>query len=451
MERLRARLPQLNPQIWTQAAGRCLFKLGQGLLQFYMPLLFVNQVGLSTTAVGVSVGSASLSGAIGYIAGGSLADSQRWGRKGTLLLSAGLSVVAALVLALARDTPTLIAANLLLGIGIGFYWPAADASVTDVAAPEERRQAFALLGVAENLGIGAGIMGGGIALLALAQPQQLFLLTAPIFLAFGALIRLAMTETRQPQAEGNSDSVRGWLVALQDRPLWIFVAVNLFFTTYIALVYSTLPLYFTNFVLAGGGDPDALVSFSPTSTAGLFAWHVLCASVLQMPVVRALRALTQARALAVAMLLWGAGFGLVWLTSQIGGGRTPLAFAALAFLALATVAYQPLASSLVAELAPQSQRGVYSAVNAQCWTVGDFVSPVLGGWALDHSAAVAHNAWLVAAATTVFGLLLLPLLDRYRTQVAAESLTVPGYGEGSPSEGNAYQHQSPLGAGASSQ
>lgn len=64
-----------------------------------MGRFFVNRVGLSATAVGMALGSASVSGIVGRVLGGSFADSRTWGRRGTLLLSAAVWAIASLVLA----------------------------------------------------------------------------------------------------------------------------------------------------------------------------------------------------------------------------------------------------------------------------------------------------------------------------------------------------------------
>lgn len=411
-------LPELSPAIWTQTWSRALFQAGQGLLQFYIPIVFVNQVGLSATAVGIGVGTASLSGAVGYFFGGSLADCQQWGRKGTLLLAGGLSLLATCGLACSNNVPLLLGANLMLGFGFGFYWPAADAAIADLTASGQRHQAYALLNVAENLSIGAGILGGGILWSFLAQGKALFWLDSLPFVAFMIVIQTQMAETGEnctsnEQAETSSHAFAGWLVALKDKPLWLFVIVNLLFTTYAALATSTLPLYFTNFILDQHSQAVPPIDFAPMGTVGLFGWHLICASLLQLPIARALGAFLPARGLLVAILLWGSGFGLVWVTGWATSAQFPLALVALGVLAGASVAYKPLASSLVAELAPAAWRGVYAAIASQCWTFGDFFAPILGGWSLDRSPDVAHHLWGVAALTTLGGLLFLPLLERY--------------------------------------
>ena len=68
-------LPDFSAQVWILAAGRLLSQIGSGFTLFYAPIFFVNQVGLSTTLVGIALGSGSVSGVIGRFLGGQWADS----------------------------------------------------------------------------------------------------------------------------------------------------------------------------------------------------------------------------------------------------------------------------------------------------------------------------------------------------------------------------------------
>jgi MFS family permease len=111
------------------------------------------------------------------------------------------------------------------------------------------------------------------------------------------------------------------------------------------------------------------------------------------------------------MLLWGIGFFLIWVTGVASTGHIIWAILALGVLAIATVAYTPSASALVADLAPESLRGVYLSINSQCWAIGYFIGPPLGGWALDQSQAVAHNFWLATAVSVSVGVVILHYLD----------------------------------------
>ncbi|MDX2243059.1 MAG: MFS transporter [Leptolyngbyaceae cyanobacterium bins.302] len=405
-----AALQLSNRQIWLQALGRALCQIAAGLIYFYIPLVFVNQVGLSATAVGFSVGLSSLSGIVGHILGGVLADSPRVGRKTTLMLSGGLGALEALLLAFTFTLPLLISASLLLGLSVGFYWTAADAAVMDITTPEERSQAFAIMSVAENLGNGIGILGGGILLMLLNRSHQwLFIACGLMYLAFALVVQLTMPAKTGRSEPSEAHAATGLFVALQDKSLLIFVLANLLFTTYIALVTSTMPLYFTNFVPAISGGADASVA----STANLFTWcYIGAGAVLQIPIAQVFNRFSKVRVLMLALLFWAMGFSLVWLTGTIAVAQVALGVTALFIMALATVAYKPFAAALVSELAPPSLRGAYIAVSSQCWTIGYFIGPTLGGWAMDQSATIAYRSWLVAAATTTIGLLVLIVFNR---------------------------------------
>lgn len=404
-----AALQLSNRQVWLQALGRSLSQIGSGLIYFYIPLVFVNQVGLSATSVGFSVGLSSLTGIVGHILGGVLADSPRFGRKITLILSAALGIGVSLLLAITNTLPLLMTASLLLGLSVGFYWTAADAAVMDVTEPNERSQAFAIMSVSENLGNGIGILGGGLLLgLVTHAPQLIFVACGGFFLAFLLVVQFTIPETRQPSTHHESTTT-GLLVALKDTSLLIFILANVLFTTYIALVTSTIPLYFTNFVPAISGGASASVA----STATLFTWcYIGAGAILQIPIAQVFSSLPKTRVLMVALVMWAVGFTLVWLTGTASMATFAFGITALCTMAIASVTYKPFAAAIVSDLAPASLRGAYVAISSQCWAIGYFVGPTLGGWAMDQTPEIAHSSWLVAASSTAIGFLVLLLFNR---------------------------------------
>jgi len=64
--------------------------------------------------------------------------------------------------------------------------------------------------------------------------------------------------------------------------------------------------------------------------------------------------------------------------------------AAFSVLSVATAIYKPFAPVIIAELAPDSLRG---KISYQCWSIGYFIGPILGGWAIDR--ALAHHPGLL--------------------------------------------------------
>ncbi len=414
--RLWAGLPKLNYQVWILAAGRLLSQTGSGFTLFYAPIFFVNQVGLSATQVGLGLGSAALSGMVGRVLGGSLSDSPGWGRKRTLLISALVSAIAAFGLAAASNFLTFVIGNLLMGLGIGLFWPASEAMIADLTSPDQRNEAFAINRLCDSLGLGLGVVLGGILVSLTPAYWLLFAIDGVSFLVLLAVVGLTIVDTYRIEADPATSNpisptqaaLAGWSHALTDRRLLTFAAANVLFTTYIIQLNSTMPLYFTNFVQV----TETSKGFAPLTLSALFTWHLVLMGIIQLPIARALNRVSRVQALIGSVLLWALGFVVVWVTGMTTVGAIVWAAVALAVLALATVTYLPSASAIVVDLAPPSLRGVYLAVNSQCWAIGQFIGPPLGGWALDHSGVTAHGFWLGLALSAGPALFILQGLGR---------------------------------------
>jgi MFS family permease len=392
--------------VWILIFGRFLSQIGSGFTLFYAPIFFVNQVGLSATQVGFAIGSASISGIIGRIFSGSMSDSPRWGRKRTLLLSAAISAIASGVFAITTNFVTLVVGNLFLGLGIGLYWPATEAVVADLAQGEQRQEAYALTRLGDNVGLGLGIVLGGLLIGKTGAYRTLFLIDAISFAVFFTVIWLAIAETLVPQK--HQHPLQSWGIALRDRLLLIYVLVNIFFTTYISQLESTVPLYFTNFVSL----PTSGRGFAPETISLLFAWHLLVAICSQIPILKVLGRLSHTRSLIISAIFWTIGFLLIFLTGVADGDRLAWASLAMGVLAIAITTYSPTASSLVADIAPPSLRGIYASINSLCWAVGYAIGPVMGGFALDRERSQVYLFWLALAASVIVPVIILRFLDR---------------------------------------
>ena len=407
-----------NRQVQVQALGRFLIQISYGLLSFYIPILFVNQVGLSATSVGFAMSLCAITEVGGHFLGASLADSPWFGRKVVLSLAASSGAAVALILMVAQSLWLLILASMVLGISLGCYWTASGAAVMDATRSEDRSQAFAVMGVAEYIGIGLGVLGGS-ALLAWVDgsPRLLFGGCGAMFVLFGLLIQMLMTNN-YPSRSPQDRSGQGWILALKDKALVVFMLANVFFTTYVALVSSTIPLYFTNFL--AGNDPIPGVSVG--STAGLFTGcYIGVGAVLQLPTTSILAPLRRILVLMGAMVLWAFGFALLWAAGTFSEGQFLWAIVALCLLSLASVAYKPFFVATVSDLAPPNLRATYVAVSSQCWTIGYFIGPLIGGWAMDQSPVIAHRFWLGVAMSVSVCLLLLWAFESLHTRTVMPS------------------------------
>ncbi|MBD2166107.1 MFS transporter [Calothrix membranacea FACHB-236] len=403
-------LPQINSQVGIFAIARFLSEVGTGFTMFYAPIFFVNQVGLSATSVGIALASASVLGIVGKIIGGSLADSPNWGRRRTLLLAAAISIIGSLVLAATNNFATLVIGRLICGLGMGFYWPASEAIVADASEVGNRRETFALTRVADHLGLAIGSVLAGFWVATTGFYRGLFVIDAISFMVFLIIVYGAINETYQPQLDEypQKQHFASWMTALRDRRLLIYVAVNIIFTTYLSQINSTLPIYFKNFVNVGGDTPG----FAATTISTLFSGYLALAIICQFPIAAALKNYSHTLALTISAILWAIGFSFIWVTTITPSHHLLWVTLALAVFALAMSSYTPFAASLVTDLAPESQRGVYFSINALCWAMGNFMGSLVGGWALDQSRIIVNNYWLCFALSLFITVGILQYLNR---------------------------------------
>ncbi|MFY0583844.1 MFS transporter [Cystobacter fuscus] len=94
---------------------------------------------------------------------------------------------------------------------------------------------------------------------------------------------------------------------------------------------------------------------------------------------RLLGSMRRSTALAAASALTGLGFGLHGM-----GAHVPLALFAVTVWSIGEVLQAPVASAVVADLAPPHQRGVYQGAYATLWAGSACLSPLLGTWLLGH-------------------------------------------------------------------
>jgi MFS family permease len=405
-------MTELPRQIWILALGRLLSEIGSGFTIFYAPIFFVQQVGLSATSVGLALGSASISGIAGRLLSGTYAD--RWGRKPVLLLSTVVLAISCFIFATTNDFPTLVVGCLVQGLGLGLYWPANEAIVADLTDGEARRFAYAITRLADNVGMGLGIIAGGLLISTTGAYRSLFIIDGISFCCFLLTIAFGIQETLQAEKTAVR-FVSGYTTALRDRRLIVYVIVNIILTVYISQTQTTLPLYFSGFVAQPGAR-----GFSPQVISTLFTGHLLMTIACQLPILKLLQRLSHARSLMISGGFWLLGFVAIATTGIINSYQLLWASLGLGLFAIAIVAYTPTASALIADLAPSSLRGVYTSINSLCWAAGYAIGPPLGGWALDRSPQFAHEFWLGLAATVPIVWAILWWLERLvgrRTEV----------------------------------
>jgi MFS family permease len=120
----------------------------------------------------------------------------------------------------------------------------------------------------------------------------------------------------------------------------------------------------------------------PEQYGRLMAINGLLIVALQLGAVKVVRRLAPPVAMAISSLLIGTGFGLnVWAGGALGYAM------GIVVWTCGEIAQSPVASSLVADLAPVSRRGAYQGAFAWMFAIASCLAPLIGGAALQRLGA----------------------------------------------------------------
>ncbi|MGD9681369.1 MAG: MFS transporter [Candidatus Obscuribacterales bacterium] len=397
----------LDRQVVVLSLGRLASAVGTGLTIFYAPIFFVNVAGISATNVGLGIGCGGFFGVLGRFLGGTCADYPGIGRKGSLLIASFLLACGAAFFAATDQFWQFLMGNILTGLGIGFYWPAAESLISDITKPGKLNEAFALTRMADYIGLGLGVVAGGLVIGFHSAYRLLFILDSASYMVLFLFVLRGISETLDAEKGKRPGLLSNWAGAARDRVLLIYAVLNLLFTNNILQMSSALPLYLSNFV----GEKTGSLSGSYVSIS--FSVYIVLVSLLVMPIARLTAHRRKTRVLGSACIFWIAANCAVASLGHMGAEHVVfLSFLTVAAFAAANALYGPSASSLVVEIAPQRSRATYLAVNSLCWGIAGSIGPAIGLAALDHGPEVAVRYWLVLAAVNLLGLLGLIFLER---------------------------------------
>jgi MFS family permease len=367
-----------------------------------------------TTQRGYSVGSAalmvSLFGAGSFAAnlvGGELAD--RLGRRPVLLASLFLAPIVTVSLGLVRATAWMAIGTTLLGFTVDLYRPAVNASITDLVPSEHRPRAFGYLYWAINLGAAAApVIAGSLARL---DYLWLFIGDALTTFVFGLFVLAGVPESRPAQAShAASQPVSARLRALGREPLLlVFSFMGLLIGTVYMQGVVTLPLD-----MQGHG-------LTPADYGAAIAVNGALVVLLGLPASNSAGRWPRFGALALASLLVGLGFGLYTWASAL-----PFFALGVAVWTLGEIAFASVAPSVVADLAPVEYRGLYQGVFGASYGLAFLTGPIGGGLLLErYGPHVLWGACLAVGAVMAVGYLALarPAQRRLHSRQATPEAT----------------------------
>jgi MFS family permease len=357
-------LPSTYWYLWT---GTLVNRLGSFVVPF-LALYLTRERGFRVEEAGLVVSLHGAGGVLAGLVGGTMAD--RVGRRTTLLAGLWLGSVAMLSLGFARATWHICISAFMLGLLGELYRPAVSAALADVVRPEDRARAYGLLYWVVNVGFSIALPLAGLA--SRFGFLALFVADACTTFLYGLIVWWKVPETRPTHASRREES--------SPRPHSLAPFMDEVFLSF------ALPIVLTSLIFAQSGvtlPMDLTSNGMSTATFGLVMGVNGVLVVLLQPFAgRTLGGMRRASVLAWASALTGLGFGL-----HVLGANAGLAALAVAVWTLGEVAQAPVASAVVADLAPADQRGTYQGAYYMLWALSACLAPTLGSWVLGHYGA----------------------------------------------------------------
>jgi MFS family permease len=327
----------------------------------------VRHLSVETTGVVIALwGAGSMAAGI---AGGSLAD--RVGRRSTMLLAFTAGPAFMIALGLARAPAAIGACTLLLSFFQDLYRPAMSAMLADVVPLEDRKRAFGLMYWAVNVGFSVAPVLAG--LLSKLSFFALFVGDAATTLIYTAIIFVAIPETLPDRSPHERQA--GFEVVARDRDYLAFIGASLLLHVVFGQVNVTLPV-----------DMHAH-GISDRGYGMLVAINGVLIVLLQPLVGEHLGRVRGSRVMAVASLLVGIGFGMNAL-----GGTVALYAMGISIWTLGEIGGAPVASAVIAELAPKHLRGRYQGAFTLSVGTAAFLAPLVGSFVLARAGS--RGLWL---------------------------------------------------------
>jgi len=385
------------------AEVRALAALGAGGILFLGPLVF-NRLGLGAALIGQGLAIASVVGLLSRFLSGYVLD-QGVALAVPLRVGAALSIAADLTLLQASSAWGYLAGQLLLGLGMGSYWPAAELASAKLSAPLPSSQGFALARTADALGVASGALLGTL-MAALLGAGQLRLVYA---VDLGCMVLLLKLVGRLPQlepapaAKPDAAADQRW----RAQPSWLkplapLLLVALLCTGLIILQQSALPLDLAR----GGLAREGLAEVGGGLLMGLQLGLLL---VLQWPIGHWLGSKPVGFGLRLSLQCFAAATVLLALSAVHSAGLV-LLLLAQPLLAVAIASFLPTITEAVIEAVEPHHQGLALGLYSQSWAISGIALPPLAGWALDAEQN-GVGLWLVLAGLSLVAVVLLPQVE----------------------------------------
>jgi MFS family permease len=344
--------------------------------------------------LGPTVGAAAVAAiAVGSLPANLLAGAaaDRFGARRVLITGWILAAAGDLVLLRSGHAATVLAAAVLIGLGVGSAYPATSTLLAEVTPARQRSLVFALQYGLSNVGLSLGIGASAVivAVPDLHRFQLIYLVDAATFLiAATVLVRAAALAPVVDEDPGRiaGGSPGGYRKVASDNAFrWLCLVQVLLVVFGYAQFHAALPLYLSR--------PDGL---APSLIAVVFIANTVFVALTALPAGRLAQRILPLRLITAGAICFALSWLLLWQSRGANWPSVALAIGAAVVMGLGEILLAPAVGPLVNQLSPDELRGRYNALNALILSVGTIIGP--GLVALLNTGASAGPLFLVLTA-----------------------------------------------------
>jgi MFS family permease len=368
MNRLKETYQQFSPKFWILVMSAFIDRLGGTIVFPFFSLYITQKFQVGMADAGILLGTFSLSGFIGSMVGGALAD--RLGRKVMVLFGLVFSALSSIAFGLINSYYVFFILAAFVGFLSDIAGPAHQAMVADLVPEPKRSEGFGIMRVVSNLAWIIGPTIGG--LLAGYSYMLLFVLDAITSLIVAVIVFRLIPETKPEAAPDQEEesfvkTLSGYFVVTKDRLFVVFVVAGVFTIFGYGQIYNTLSVFLRDV----HGMAERSYGFLMSANATLVV-------VAQLWVTKQLRSRPPMLFMALGTLFYVIGLVMYGFVATYG-----LFMAAMMLITIGEMIVIPLAQALVAQFAPEHMRGRYMAFFGISWILPSVIGPWLSGLILD--------------------------------------------------------------------
>jgi MFS family permease len=360
---------EFPPRFWVLVTASFVDKIGSTLIFPFFTLYITDRFDVGMTQAGLLVGAYHLTGLVGNMAGGALAD--RFGRKTIILFGLTMSAMSALSLGLANSLAMFYVLALLVGLLSNVAGPAWQAMTADILPEEKRTEGFGVLRVVGNIAWIVGPSIGGF--MAARSFVSLFILDAVASLITAAIILRLIPETMPAPAPGSQEgslaqAMGGYGKVLADRAFMGYILATMAMTVVYIQMYNSLSVYLRD---THGVSPQGYGILLTTSAVTVILF--------QFWVSRKVKNYPPMLMIALGAAFYMVGFSMYGFVSAYG-----LFLAAMVVITIGEMIVMPTSEALAVSFAPGDMRGRYMAVFGLSWVIPAMLGPAAAGLVMDN-------------------------------------------------------------------